>query len=88
MVLDIVAKTATAVMNAFGNICNTFGEQFSQVFKSITGDNGSEFADLSTIETNTYTKVYFTHPYSSFEKGHNECHNCLILRFIPKGKRM
>ena len=69
---------------------NLFGEQFSQVFKSITSDNGSEFADLSTIESETEanTKIYFTHPYSSFEKGTNERHNGLIRRFITKGKRI
>lgn len=32
--------------------------------------------------------MYFTDPYSSFEKGTNERHNGLIRRFIPKGKRM
>ena len=31
-------------------------------------------------------KVYFTHPYSSCEKGSNECHNRMLRRFIPKGK--
>ncbi|MDK0957070.1 IS30 family transposase, partial [Clostridium perfringens] len=61
---------------------------FSEVFKSITADNGSEFADLSEFELKTKTKVYFTHPYSSFEKGINERHNGLIRRFIPKGKRI
>ncbi|HAT4276979.1 TPA: IS30 family transposase, partial [Clostridium perfringens] len=65
-----------------------FGSKFSEVFKSITADNGSEFADLSEFELKTKTKVYFTHPYSSFEKGTNERHNGLIRRFIPKGKRI
>jgi len=88
IVLDIVAKTATAVTDALSRVRNLFGEQFSQVFKTITGDNGSEFADLSTLEAETNTKVYFTHPYSSFEKGTNERHNGLIRRFIPKGKRI
>ena len=32
--------------------------------------------------------MYFTHPYSSYEKGTNERHNGLIRRFIPKGNRM
>jgi IS30 family transposase len=32
------------------------------------------------------TDVFFTHPYSSFERGTNERHNGLIRRFIPKGK--
>ncbi|SCY82690.1 hypothetical protein SAMN02910441_02489, partial [Ruminococcus sp. YE282] len=26
------------------------------------------------------------HPYSSYEKGTNECHNKMLRRFIPKGK--
>ena len=71
-------------------IDTVIGEQFSQVFKSITSDNGSEFADLSTIESETEvnTKIYFTHPYSFFEKVTNEHHNGLIRRFIPKGKRI
>lgn len=88
IVLNIVSKTANAVMDAFSRLRSLFGEQFSQVFKTITGDNGSEFADLSIIESETDTKVYFTHPYSSFEKGTNERHNGLIRRFIPKGKRI
>ena len=64
------------------------GERFSMVFKTITGDNGSEFANLSDIENKTDTTIYFTHPYSSFEKGTNERHNGLIRRFLPKGTRM
>ena len=88
IVLNILSKTANAVMDAFSRLRSLFWEQFSQVFKTITGDNGSEFADLSTIESETDTKVYFTHPYSSFEKGTNERHNGLIRRFIPKGKRI
>lgn len=88
IVRPIKAKTAEAVMNELSNIRSFFGEQFNQVFKTITGDNGSEFTELSTLETVTDTQVYFTHPYSSFEKGTNERHNGLIRRFIPKGKRM
>lgn len=88
IVINIVSKTANAVMDAFNRFRSLFGEQFSQVFKTITGDNGSEFADLSTIESETDTKVYFTHPYSSFEKGTNERHNGLIRRFIQKGRRI
>jgi len=88
MVVEIMAKTAEAVTNALDRVRSLFGKQFSQVFKTITGDNGSEFANLSTLETETDTKVYFTHPYSSFEKGTNERHNGLIRRFIPKGKRI
>ena len=50
-----------------------YGDKFGDIFKTITGgDNGFEFSDLSTLEAETDTKVYFTHPYSSFEKGTND----------------
>ncbi|WP_160680718.1 IS30 family transposase [Clostridium sp. C8-1-8] len=88
MVVNIAAKTAEAATDALNRVRSLFGDQFSQVFKTITGDNGSEFANLSTLENETDTKVYFTHPYSSFEKGTNERHNGLIRRFIPKGNRI
>ena len=84
----IASKTAEAVTEALNNIRNIYGSKFSKVFKTITCDNGSEFANLSVLEADTDTNVYFTHPYSSFEKGTNERHNGLIRRFIPKGKRI
>ena len=52
-----------------------------------TPDNGSEFASLASLSA-VNTSVYFTHPYSSFERGTNERHNGLLRRFIPKGKRI
>ncbi|MGL5244050.1 MAG: IS30 family transposase [Sarcina sp.] len=88
IIRKITSKTANAVINELKNIQDFFGEKFTEVFKTITSDNGLEFADLTSIEDYTDTKVYFTHPYSSFEKGTNERHNGLIRRFIPKGKRI
>lgn len=86
IIRKISSKTAEAVIDELHAIRNIFGSNFSQVFKTITGDNGSEFANLASLESTTATQVYFTHPYSSFEKGTNERHNGLIRRFIPKGK--
>lgn len=86
IVRKIANKTSEAVMAEIKKLYEEFGSCFSKVFKTITGDNGSEFAELSTLEDKTDTKVYFTHPFSSFEKGTNERHNGLIRRFIPKGR--
>ena len=32
--------------------------------------------------------VYFTHPYTSCEKGSNECNNGMLRRFLPKGNNI
>ena len=53
--------------------------------KSITADNGSEFTRL--YEVFDYEKIYYAHPYSSYERGSNENHNRLIRRFLPKGTK-
>jgi transposase, IS30 family len=64
---------------------------FSQIFKSITTDNGPEFADCTGMEQSILnpetrrTTVYKAHPYSAYERGTNENTNGIIRRFIPKG---
>lgn len=59
-------------------------EKFAEVFKTITSDNGSEFARLSEIEA-WGVKVYFAHAYSSWERGQNERHNRMLRKYVPKG---
>lgn len=66
-------------------------DMFRRVFKTITVDNGSEFADVEGIERSSVnqgekrTQVYYCHPYSSWERGTNEVTNKMIRRKIPKG---
>ena len=81
-------RHADSVMEAFHVLQKTYSEHFSQVFKKITTDNGSEFSRLSELEELSETLVFYTHPYTSCEKGTNERHNGIIRRFIPKGKRI
>ncbi|WP_152569061.1 IS30 family transposase [Streptococcus phocae] len=50
--------------------------------KSITADNGSEFALLSELDG---VAIYFAHAYSSHERGTNENFNGLLREFVPKG---
>ncbi|MEG0804444.1 MAG: IS30 family transposase, partial [Pygmaiobacter sp.] len=66
---------------------STFGDRFPQIFRTITTDNGSEFAAFSQMEAYG-TEVYFAHPYSSWERPVNECSNRIFRRFMPKGKAM
>lgn len=52
--------------------------------RTITTDNGTEFAEHELIARELGTTVYFAHPYSSWEKGAIENMNGLIRQYIPK----
>lgn len=66
-------------------------QEITAIFKSITFDNGTEFAAAEELERSCInkhlprTKVYFCHPYSSWERGTNENTNGMIRRRFPKG---
>jgi len=85
IIIPLAAKDSSCVIDAIKQLEEQFGELFPKVFKTITADNGSEFAELGTYLKKHNISVYFAHPYSSFERGTNERHNGLIRRFIPKG---
>ena len=83
--LKVKNHSAEAVDEALNELFETFGDKYREVFKTITSDNGSEFANLSRLEDKGIG-IYFTHPYTSCEKGTVECHNRMLRRFIPKDK--
>ena len=57
---------------------------YKAFLKSITTDNGSEFACHEYITKKLGVPVYFTDPYSSWQKGSIENQNGLIRQYIPK----
>lgn len=54
--------------------------------KTITYDNGKEFAFHQQVNQELDSKSYFAHPYHSWERGTNENTNGLIRQYYPKGK--
>ena len=52
--------------------------------KTITSDNGKEFADHQNISKQRNTNYYFATPYHSWERGANENLNGLIRQYFPK----
>ena len=83
--IKIASRTSNSVETAIKQLREEYGdEHFHEVFKTMTADNGSDFETLSSIEE-LGTKVYFTHPYSSWERPQNERHNGLLREYIPKG---
>lgn len=83
--------TAEQVCEKLDKIEAKWKDKFKQIFKTITVDNGSEFADWERMQRSCIdpeknrTMIFYCHPYCSFERGSNENQNRLVRRKIPKG---
>ena len=51
---------------------------------TITVDNGKEFCDHELIAAALQARIYFAHPYASWERGLNENTNGLVRQYFPK----
>lgn len=82
LIIKLESKKANEVAKEFSRILNKLNPIFK---KSMTYDNGIEMARHEKITKKTGMKIYFAHPYSSWERGTNENTNGLIRRYLPKG---
>lgn len=53
--------------------------------RSMTFDNGKEFAEHQRLTRALGLEVYFADPYASWQRGANENMNGLLRQFFPKG---
>ena len=83
--IKIPGRNSAGVSQAMTQLREQYGDRFSAVFKTITADNGPEFENFSATEK-WGTKVYFAHPYSSWERPRNERHNGMLRDYLPKGE--
>ena len=87
-------NTAGSVGDAIDSIWSSIGpDAFRDLFPAVLTDNGSEFSDPVRIEVDgptgePRTRVFYCHPYSSWEKGACEVNHEFIRRIIPKGTAM
>lgn len=82
LIIKLESKKADEIANQFSKILNKLNPIYK---KSMTYDNGIEMAKHQKITEKTGMKIYFAHPYSSWERGTNENTNGLIRRYLPKG---
>ena len=90
IIIRLPDRTQRAVKRALDRLERRHGSGFKKKFKTITTDNGSEFLDFESLQKSCRVKgrrfkMYFAHPYSSWERGSNENANGIIRRFFPKG---
>lgn len=87
----LVDRGSQPVVQALNKLERKLKSNFNIIFKSITVDNGTEFSDYDGMVNSVYKrkgkrlKIYYCHPYSSFERGSNENQNRYIRRWFPKG---
>jgi len=60
-------------------------EPFRGMIKTITSDNGKEFAEHEEIAKKLGIDFFFAKPYHSWQRGANENLNGLIRQYFPKG---
>jgi IS30 family transposase len=53
--------------------------------KTLTLDNGKEFAEHEQLAAEAELKIYFAKPHSAWQRGTNENTNSRIRQFSPKG---
>jgi IS30 family transposase len=61
---------------------------YKSIVKTITNDNGKEFANHKEVAKKLEADVYFCNPYASYERGLNEYTNKLIRQFYPKSMEL
>jgi IS30 family transposase len=82
ILVHLKKRDAESVRKAFEREFKSIPRQMK---KTLTYDNGSEMAQHKLFTKNTKIQVFFTHPYSPWERPTNENSNGLIRDYFPKG---
>ena len=78
----ISGKTTDAVNEFFIQLRQKLGKDaYYRICKTITPDNGIEFSRLTQV----HDHVFYTDPYSPWERGSNEINNRFLRKEIIKG---
>jgi len=81
----VVLKPATNKAKERANLINrSFAKLPQDARKTITFDNGLEFAEHQRITNKLGTQVYFARPYASWQRGSNENANGILRRYLPR----
>lgn len=82
IIVPLKNRSAQEIRKAFARELKRLPKELT---KTMTHDNGTEMAQHQLFTKQTDIRVFFCHPYSSWERGTNENTNGLIRDFFPKG---
>ena len=88
IVIKVKEKTAVNTVSALQRLRRYFGKHdYNVLFRTLTLDNGAEFADQAGMDKTGVT-VFYAHPQSPGERGSNEHGNKMLRRMFPKGQSL
>ena len=79
LIKNVPSKEASVVTEALIEMI----QPIKAITKTITRDNGKEFAYHKQVSAALNTNFYFANPYHSWERGLNEHTNGLIRQYLP-----
>ena len=80
-----IRKTAHATAREVSSaMIKVFWRLSPELRHTLTLDNGSEHSRWRSVERYGGVKIFFAHPYHSWERGTNENTNGLIRWYLPK----
>ena len=85
LMAKIANRQATTVREAMTEL---FRPLPASLRRTLTLDNGKEFAEHTQLAETTSLDVYFAKPYCAWQRGTNENTNGLVRQFFPKGSDM
>jgi IS30 family transposase len=80
----LIAKVSNKTSDLVSQAIITQLNPVTPLVKTLTFDNGKEFAEHRRIDTALQSTTYFADPFASWQRGSNENFNGLLRQYIPK----
>ena len=82
--LIFIAKVSNKTSDLVSQAIITQLNPVTPLVKTMTFDNGKEFAEHQRIDNALTSTTYFADPFASWQRGSNENFNGLLRQYIPK----